>query len=129
MKIVTYNMHFGGHGRVHWNEVLEQFHPEIFLVQETFAPKEHLTPLLHGKRHEQAVWRAVESGGKTYDWGSSVFVEASTPTTVELPEFNGWVVGAEIPEFRGPTGSKQRLRVFSLHALLMLFSTKLQIIK
>ena len=116
MKIVTYIMRFGGRGRVHWTEILDQFEPEIFLVQETYEPQEHLTPLLYGKHHEKAIWRRVESSGEALDWGSAVFVQPSTATTIELPDFSGWVVGAEVPEFQDPNGIKQLLRVFSLHA-------------
>ena len=82
MKIVTYNLHFGGKGRVHWNEILEEYAPDILLVQESYAPSEHLSPLLHGKRHEQAVWSPVESNGKTMNWGSGVYIESCISTIV-----------------------------------------------
>ena len=52
MKIITYNLHFGGKGRVHWNEIIEEFNPEILLIQESYAPKEHLSPILHGTKHQ-----------------------------------------------------------------------------
>ncbi len=42
MRIVTYNMHFGGKDRSHWTKVLDEIQPEIMLVQESFAPVEHL---------------------------------------------------------------------------------------
>ncbi len=116
MKIVTYNMHFGGRGRTQWTEILNRVQPDIFLAQETFAPAEHLTPLLHGRRYKHAVWQPVQSNGKTQIWGSAVFAEPWLPTLIELPDFFGWVVGVEIHEFTGLDGSIQRLRVFSLHA-------------
>lgn len=116
MKIVTYNLRFGGKNRVHWNEILEEFSPEIFLMQESYAPKEHLSPLLHGTKHQNAVWSPVESNGKTMGWGSAVFVASHEPNPISLPDFFGWVVGAEIADFSCPNGEQRQLRFFSLHA-------------
>jgi exonuclease III len=116
MRIVTYNLRFGGKGRVHWNEIIEEFNPEILLVQESYAPKEHLSPLLHGMKHQHAVWSPVESKGKTRGWGSGVFVASDRPKPISLSDYMGWVVGAEIAEFPCPDGQERRLRIFSLHA-------------
>lgn len=116
MKIVTYNMHLGGRGRTHWTEILNRVQPEIFLVQESFDPAEHLPPHWHGNRHAQPVWQPVQSHGKTKVWGSAVLVEPWPIVSLQLPKYSGWVVGVEIPEFTGLDGSSQRLRVFSLHA-------------
>jgi endonuclease/exonuclease/phosphatase family metal-dependent hydrolase len=116
MRIVTYNLHFGGKGRVHWNEIIEEFSPEILMVQESYAPEEHLSPLLHGMKHQHAVWSPVESKGKTLKWGSGAYFPSHGPQPINLPNFTGWVVGGEIAEFRCPDGNVRRLRAFSLHA-------------
>ena len=116
MKIVTYNLHFGGKARVHWHEVIEGFSPDILLVQESYAPSEHLSPLLHRDKHEHAVWSAVESNGKTMGWGSGVFAASHRPTPLRLPSFEGWVASAEIANFNCPDGQQRRMRIFSLHA-------------
>ena len=53
LTLVTYNLRSGGTRRVQWTRALDDFRPDIFLVQEMVAPKEHLSPILHGDlQHE-----------------------------------------------------------------------------
>lgn len=54
LKIVTYNLRFGGAGRNHWSKVLEELDPDIFLTQESYPPSQHLSPLLDGPLHTHA---------------------------------------------------------------------------
>lgn len=116
MKIVSYNLQCGGKGRVHWNEIIAEHSPEVLLVQESYAPEEHLSPFKHDEIHEHAIWSPVESNGKTLKWGSGIFVPNHHLKPIHLPDYLGWVVGAEIAEFSCPDGEKRRLRAFSLHA-------------
>ena len=115
MKIATYNLHFGGKGRTHWTEILCEYHADILLVQESYAPSEHLNPETYGSSHERAIWTPVEKNGKSLAWGSGVYFDGGVPTLLELPDFGGWVVGAERPSEVGVEGA-QPLRVFCIHA-------------
>ena len=91
MRIITYNLRAGGSGHVHWSKVIDEFDPDVFLVQESYAPERHLPPLLHGQRHREASWRPV-AGRK---WGSAVCVKGGFTRPLELPDFHGHVVGVE----------------------------------
>ncbi len=108
MRIATYNLHFGGKDRVHWNHLLDEHAPEILLVQESYPPLDHLPESVHRHRHLKAVWSPAESKGKTMKWGSGIYVESGGQTRLTLPGFDGWVVGAEIERFRRPSVSVQR---------------------
>src|SRR5262249_30100103 len=112
MNLVTYNLRAGGTGRVHWSRVLEDFRADLFLVQESAAPEEHLPPLWHGKSAGRAAWRRAE--GRR--WGSAVYVGGGEVRTSELPVFRGHVVGVEVVGAEWPDGSSGPLRVFSVHA-------------
>jgi hypothetical protein len=59
LKIVTYNLRFGGAGRNHWSKVLEELDPDIFLTQESYPPSQHLWPLLDGPLHTHASWSPI----------------------------------------------------------------------
>jgi len=113
MKIVTYNLRFGGSGKAHWKTVLEEIDPEIFLVQETFHPDEHLPPVMHGDLARNAVWKPVPG----LPWGSAIFVKGANPRPLDLPaEFEGWVVGCEVDSVSGFPGPQDHpLRLFSVH--------------
>jgi endonuclease/exonuclease/phosphatase family metal-dependent hydrolase len=112
MILVTYNLRSGGKGRVHWTRVLEEFRPDLFLVQETVAPEEHLPPILHGDLPHRVAWRSVQGR----HWGSAVYVARGTARTIELPDFHGHVVGVEVIGVRRPGKGKRPLRAFSIHA-------------
>lgn len=116
MKIVSYNLRSGGKGCIHWNEVLEQFAPEVLLVQESSPPIDHLPPLLHGDRLKRAVWSPAQNATGSRSWGSGVYFESYSPVTLPLPNYRGWVTGAEVLDFVTPTGRTEPLRAFSLHA-------------
>ena len=92
MILATYNLRSGGMGRTHWTRVLDEFRPDLFLVQETVAPEEHLSPLVHGNLQGRVAWKAVE--GRR--WGSAVYVGRGEARTIELPDFHGHVVGLEL---------------------------------
>ena len=116
MHIVTYNLHFGGKGLRHWGELITRLDPELMLVQESHPAVDHLPPLIYGDGHERAVWSAVEREAGEIAWGSGVYTKSYRPRSITVPDFGGWVVGAEIEEFRFLDGPPRRLRAFSLHA-------------
>ena len=44
MKIATYNILKGGSRRFHWVKMIENLGVDLLLVQESYAPEEHLPP-------------------------------------------------------------------------------------
>ena len=112
MRIITYNLRFGGSGNSHWSKVFDDFAPEILLVQESYDPIEHLPPLLHGDLHRDASWKCVEG----LNWGSAVFVKGKAARPLDLPDFHGHVVGVEVDGSAFPISKGRPLRIFSVHA-------------
>jgi endonuclease/exonuclease/phosphatase family metal-dependent hydrolase len=112
VKIVTYNLRFGGAGRNHWSKVLEEVDPDIFLTQESYPPNQHLWPLLDAGLHCHASWSPV---GKQH-WGSAVYIKGCKPTKLDLQHFGGNVVGVEVPGSAWSNPEGCRLRIFSVHA-------------
>ena len=74
MRIISYNLRAGGADKAHWSKVFDDFDPDIFLVQESYEPIQHLPPLIHGNRHRDACWKIV--GG--VKWGSAVCAKEKT---------------------------------------------------
>lgn len=86
MRIVTYNLRYGGKRRVHWQNVIERFDPDLLLVQESFAPAEHLPPSSGDHRYEHAVWNpVVKANGQVLGWGSGVYCKGFRPMPIEVP--------------------------------------------
>jgi hypothetical protein len=107
MRIITYNLRFGGSGKAHWSKVFNDFDPDVFLVQESFEPIQHLPPLIHGDRHRDACWKSV-SGLK---WGSAVCVRNKVARPLKLPDFHGHVVGVEVDGSAFPVSDGRPLRI------------------
>lgn len=112
MKIITYNLRGGGAGKVHWSKIFDDFDPDVFLVQESYEPSQHLPPLIHGDRHRDARWRAVEG----LKWGSAVYVKGKSFRPLELSDFHGSVVGLEVDGSAFSVSEGRSLRIFSVHA-------------
>lgn len=112
MQIITYNLRFGGSGKIHWAKILEDFDPDVFLVQESYDPIEHLPPLIHGDRHRFASWSSV-SGRK---WGSAVYVKNRLASRIQLPDFHGHVAGVKVDGSVFPASERRSLFLFSVHA-------------
>lgn len=92
------------------------FRPRTLLCSESYAPQEHLPPLLYDKRHERSVWSAVAREVGEVTWGSGVYSRSNQPKMVAVPGYQGWVVGADFDAFVFLDEVPQLLRVLSLHA-------------
>jgi hypothetical protein len=112
VRIITYNLRFGGSGNAHWSKIFDDFDPDVFLVQESFEPIQHLPALIHGDRHRDACWKSVAE----LNWGSAVYVKKGVTCLLELPDFHGHVVGIEVEGSAFPISEGCPLRIFSVHA-------------
>jgi hypothetical protein len=112
VKVAKYNILKGGSQRVHWIKMIEDFGVDLLLVQETYPHHEHLPPLLYPDAVRQSAWEMVEGNG----WGSAVFTRSGSVKPVSVPNFYGWVVGAEITGASWQAGIADPLLVFSVHA-------------
>jgi endonuclease/exonuclease/phosphatase family metal-dependent hydrolase len=114
MKIATYNLRYGGKAgqRVHWSQIFEVANPDIFLVQETCHPQQYVTSRFWESHWHQVQWAKV--GNNT--WGSAVFVRSGSVKKIEVPQFEGNVVGVEVEGVAWSAVRAQKLRVISIHA-------------
>lgn len=112
MRIATYNLRSGGTNKTHWSKVLGNFDPDLFLVQESYDPVQHLPTLAHGDLHRNACWEPV-AGLK---WGSAVYVKGVMARPLKLPDFYGHVVSVEVDGSSFPVCEGRTLRIFSVHA-------------
>lgn len=112
MRIVAYNLQFGGSNKSHWARIIEDFDPDVFLAQESFEPIQHLPPLIHGERHRDAHWMPMDR----LKWGSAVCVKGKAARPLELPDFRGHVVGVDVDGLAFAISDGRPLRIFSVHA-------------
>jgi endonuclease/exonuclease/phosphatase family metal-dependent hydrolase len=109
MKIATYNILKGGTQRVHWIKMIEDYGVDLLFVQESYTHDDHLPPLIYPNARSQSVWEVVEQNR----WGSAVYSKSGFVKPVAVPEYPGWVVGAEIT---GASWHADPLFAFSVHA-------------
>jgi endonuclease/exonuclease/phosphatase family metal-dependent hydrolase len=112
MKIATYNILKGGSQRVHWVRMIEDFGVDLLLVQESYPHHEHLPPLMYPDAGKRSAWEMAEKNG----WGSAVFCRTGSVNPVAVPNFSGWVVGAEIRGASWQAGITDPILAFSVHA-------------
>jgi exonuclease III len=112
MKIAAYNILKGGSQRVHWVRMIQDYDVDVLLVQESYAHHEHLPPLLYPDAGKQSAWEMAEKNG----WGSAVFSRTGSVKPVPVPNFAGWVVGAEISGASWQVRMADPLLAFSVHA-------------
>jgi exonuclease III len=112
MKVGTYNMLKGGSQRVHWVRMIEDFGVDLLLGQESYPHHEHLPPLMYPDAGKRSAWEMAEKNG----WGSAVFSRTGSVNPVAVPNFSGWVVGAEISGASWQAGITDPILVFSVHA-------------
>lgn len=117
MRVVTYNLRHGGSKRNHWQSIFAEFDPELFLVQETYAPREHLPPLLTDVDESHWVWSQATLKGVARKWGSAVYSKSHDSTAIDVPEkLRGWIVGSYFDPIKGDPYFSNPLHVFSVHA-------------
>lgn len=112
MKIVSYNLRYGGNTEKdnHWRKLIQDFAPDIVCAQESLHPSQYLT-------HEElsqfkgCVHSFVHHG----KWGSAILSRNHHLEEIHLPAFQGWVVGARIPDVV-INGTSQSVLIFSVHA-------------
>lgn len=114
MKIASYNLHFGGHvnNGNHWQKLNEEFLPDFICTQESWHPSKYFSPE-EFSQFKGCVHANVHHG----KWGSAILSRKHRleEISLSLPEFDGWVVGAKIPDMV-IDGLAQPLLLFSIHA-------------
>lgn len=114
MKIATYNLRLGGKAdqRIHWTQIFEVGNPDILLLQETCHPQQYVTGEFWESHQHQMRWVNVGNNA----WGSAVFVRSGSVQPIEVPDFEGNVVGVEVAEFAWTPLRGRTLRIFGVHA-------------
>ncbi|MFN8457858.1 MAG: hypothetical protein U0401_24945 [Anaerolineae bacterium] len=104
---MAYNFRAGGKrgAQNQWSKLLTDFVPDIIFAQETRDPRLEV-PEHYQLNPDRFVWRPAN-----HRWGSALFIRGGEVKPLHLPEFEGWVVGAEVNNPNWP----RPLRVFSLH--------------
>lgn len=111
-KVAAYNLLKGGSKRVHWIKMVEDLGVDLLLVQESYPHHEHLPPHAYPDAGSRSAWEKAGQNG----WGSAVFSRTGTVRRVAVPDFPGWVVGAEISGATWQAGTADSLLAFSVHA-------------
>ena len=97
-KIVTYNLRQGGNDRNvagnHWRKIIDKFSPDLVLAQETRDPLTYFHDEQNSLGEYPPIWELANS-----KWGSAILSTQHKLTSISVPEFKGWVVGARIAEF------------------------------
>jgi exonuclease III len=93
MRIITYNLHFGGKTTPNnpWQRMLDEFHPDIVFAQESFHPSQYFSPETFSE-FKTCLHKNVDHGR----WGSAI-VSRHLPLEeihLDMPEFEGWVICA-----------------------------------
>lgn len=112
MKVVSYNLRFGGGSKTPnlITTLLSELVPDLVFAQEALHPSEYLSQESLSK-FAGSVHRAVP--GRS--WGSMIMSRHWPLEEIMLPEFHGWVVGAKL-HTAVIGGAITPLTVFSLHA-------------
>lgn len=113
MIIATYNLRAGGRAgqHTHWQRLLDAFHPDLLLLQETLDPSRYLSAEVLERHHEHILWQPLP--GRR--WGSAILSSGGSVRAIAVPGFEGQVVGAEIADTPWCRATGRPLRVFSLH--------------
>lgn len=114
MKLLSYNLRNGG-GRNYnpWRQMIREFSPDIVFAQESRHPQCYFEP------EEFAEFKGcIHANVATHErWGSAILSRTHQLIKVSLsqPEYEGWVVGAMVPDML-IGGELQSVLIFSLHA-------------
>jgi endonuclease/exonuclease/phosphatase family metal-dependent hydrolase len=110
MRIVTYNfLRAGSLKRCgHWSRVIRNLKADLVLAQECRPPQNSPGERFRHERHDGFAWQSCGTRG----WGSALFARSASLIPIEIPDYDGWVVGGEI---RNTLWSRRPLIVFSIH--------------
>ena len=111
LRVVAYNFLSGGSSvrSGHWSRVRTRLAPDVVLAQECRVPHESPGERFRTGATDTLLWAPAAPRR----WGSAVLLRGRQGTALTIPEFAGWVVGAEVS---GPRWSPGRsLRLFSIH--------------
>ena len=110
MKLLTFNLLYGGQKKDinYWGaKMIKDFNPDIIFAQETNAPHSYFINEDKVFIDNSVVWDATRSG-----WGSAIYLKDNSIEKINIPGFEGWVVGGKLKKsFMG----QKSLFVFSIH--------------
>lgn len=112
MKICTYNLRYGGHKENgnHWQRLLDQLKADIVCAQESEDPSRYFTPDAFAG-FKGCIHANVAHGR----WGSAILAKAHVLERIDVPGFDGWVVGARLKDVT-IGGTPQMITVFCIHS-------------
>ena len=81
---------------------------DLMLAQECRPPQNSPGERFRQNEHDAFLWQ----GAGTRGWGSGLFARSASLAPIEIPGYDGWVVGGEI---RNNSWSERPLAAFSVH--------------
>ncbi len=97
---------------MHWQRLFEVANPDLLLLQEVFHPEAYMPPAFWETYRSQVVWGSVPG----QNWSCGLFLRNGTLKPISNPNFEGWLVGAEIEGLPTLLTGGRSLRVFNIHA-------------
>lgn len=111
--IASYNLHFGGHTNDanHWQKLNAEFQPDFICAQESWHPSKYFSSE-EFSQFKGCIHSNVHHG----KWGSAILSRNHEleEISLSLPEFDGWIVGARIPDLV-IGGIAQATLIFNVH--------------
>ncbi len=111
LRVVAYNFLSGGSAARtgHWSRIRTHLAPDVVLAQECRAPHEAPGERFRAGATDTLLWAPAAPRR----WGSAVLLRGQPATPLTIPEYAGWVMGAELS---APAWSPARpVRLFSIH--------------
>ncbi len=110
MKLLTYNLKYGGQkkGINYWAKMIDIFSPDIIFAQESNNPYSYFPADTQLFTEHSTYWEATRNS-----WGSAIYVRDNLIEPINIPGFEGWVVGGRIKQ---SLMNKKELFIFSVHA-------------
>jgi exonuclease III len=111
LRLVAYNFLSGGSSKRpgHWSRVLRTLTPDIIFGQECRPPE--VTPGENFRLGPKDAFLWHSAG--TARWGSGLLLRLAELVPIEVPQYQGWVVGGEV---RSAPWAALPIRVFSIHS-------------
>lgn len=110
-RVVAYNFLAGGSRKRtgHWSRLIRHLGADLILAQECRPPAASANERYRPAQEDAFLWSRASRAG----WGSAVLARSATLQPLELPDFDGWVVGGALVSAAWAGG--RALRVFSIH--------------